>query len=173
MDSVIKSLVVYFILWLVIRATGRRTLGQLTVFDFILFLIIGGAASRALMGQDYSLTHAFLVIATFVVVDVAVSIAGTGRAAPRPCSKRRADRGGRERPCLERPLAPRPHQRGGRARSGAARSRAGAYGRDQICDLRGERPHFHHSETKRRRRRGRQRPARGLAHRNHALPQPG
>jgi uncharacterized membrane protein YcaP (DUF421 family) len=74
MDSVIKSLVVYFVLWLVIRATGRRTLGQLTVFDFILFLIIGGAASRALMGQDYSLTHAFLVIATFVVVDVALSL---------------------------------------------------------------------------------------------------
>jgi uncharacterized membrane protein YcaP (DUF421 family) len=74
MDSVIKSLLVYFVLWLVIRATGRRTLGQLTVFDFILFLIIGGAASRALMGQDYSLTHAFLVIATFVVVDIAVSL---------------------------------------------------------------------------------------------------
>jgi uncharacterized membrane protein YcaP (DUF421 family) len=64
MDSVIKSLVVYFVLWLVIRSTGRRTLGQLTVFDFILFLIIGGAAQRALMAQDYSLTHAFLVIAT-------------------------------------------------------------------------------------------------------------
>jgi uncharacterized membrane protein YcaP (DUF421 family) len=74
MDSVIKSLVVYFVLWLVIRSTGRRTLGQLTVFDFILFLIIGGAASRALMAQDYSLIHAFLVIATFVVVDVAVSL---------------------------------------------------------------------------------------------------
>src|SRR5262249_43335812 len=74
MHSGIKSLVVYSILCLVIRATGRRTLGQLSVFDFILFLIIGGAASRALMGQDYSLTHAFLVIATFVVVDVAVSL---------------------------------------------------------------------------------------------------
>jgi uncharacterized membrane protein YcaP (DUF421 family) len=73
MDSVIKSLVVYFVLWLVIRSSGRRTLAQLTVFDFILFLIIGGAASRALMGQDYSLTHAFLVIATFVVTDIAVS----------------------------------------------------------------------------------------------------
>jgi len=48
----------------VIRSSGRRTLGQLTVFDFILFLIVGGAAQRALMAQDYSLTHAFLVIAT-------------------------------------------------------------------------------------------------------------
>jgi uncharacterized membrane protein YcaP (DUF421 family) len=74
MDSVIKSLVVYFVLWLVIRASGRRTLGQLTVFDFILFLIIGGAAQRALMAQDYSLTHAFLVIATFVITDIAVSL---------------------------------------------------------------------------------------------------
>jgi uncharacterized membrane protein YcaP (DUF421 family) len=73
MDSVIKSLVVYFVLWLVIRSTGRRTLGQLTVFDFILFLIIGGAAQRALMAQDYSLTHAFLVITTFVIIDIAVS----------------------------------------------------------------------------------------------------
>ena len=63
MDSVIKSIIVYFVLWLVIRVSGRRTLGQLTVFDFILFLIIGGAAQRALMAQDYSLTHAFLVIA--------------------------------------------------------------------------------------------------------------
>ena len=43
MDSVIKSVIVYFVLWLVIRMSGRRTLGQLTVFDFILFLIIGGA----------------------------------------------------------------------------------------------------------------------------------
>jgi uncharacterized membrane protein YcaP (DUF421 family) len=74
MDSVIKSIIVYFVLWLVIRVSGRRTLGQLTVFDFILFLIIGGAAQRALMAQDYSLTHAFLVIATFVLIDIAVSL---------------------------------------------------------------------------------------------------
>jgi uncharacterized membrane protein YcaP (DUF421 family) len=74
MDSVIKSAIVFFVLWLVIRASGRRTLGQLTVFDFILFLIIGGVAQRAMTAQDYSLTHAFLIIATFVVIDVVVSL---------------------------------------------------------------------------------------------------
>ena len=73
MESVIKSVVVYLVLWLVIRSSGRRTLGQLTVFDFILFLIIGGLAQRALTAQDYSLTHAFLIIATFVIMDIAVS----------------------------------------------------------------------------------------------------
>jgi len=74
MDSVIKSAIVFLVLWLVIRASGRRTLGQLTVFDFILFLIIGGVGQRALTAQDYSLTHAFLIIATFVVIDVLVSL---------------------------------------------------------------------------------------------------
>jgi uncharacterized membrane protein YcaP (DUF421 family) len=74
MDSVIKSAIVFLVFWLVIRASGRRTLGQLTVFDFILFLIIGGVAQRALTAQDYSLTHAFLIIATFVVIDVVVSL---------------------------------------------------------------------------------------------------
>jgi uncharacterized membrane protein YcaP (DUF421 family) len=73
MDSVIKSLLVYLVLWLVIRSSGRRTLGQLTVFDFILFLMVGGLAQRALTAQDYSLTHAFLIIATFVITDIAVS----------------------------------------------------------------------------------------------------
>jgi uncharacterized membrane protein YcaP (DUF421 family) len=73
MDSVIKAAVVYLLLWLVIRASGRRTLGQLTVFDLILFLIIGGVVARALMGQDYSLTTAFLVIFTFVLIDVLLS----------------------------------------------------------------------------------------------------
>jgi uncharacterized membrane protein YcaP (DUF421 family) len=73
MESVIKSVVVYLVLWLVIRSSGRRTLGQLTVFDFILFLMVGGLAQRALTAQDYSLTHAFLIIATFVIIDIAVS----------------------------------------------------------------------------------------------------
>ena len=74
MESVIKSLVAYLVLWLIIRGSGRRTLGQLTVFDFILFLIIGGVVQRALTAQDYSFTHAFLIVATFVVVDVIVSL---------------------------------------------------------------------------------------------------
>ena len=36
MDSVIKAVIVYFVLWVIIRASGRRTLGQLTVFERLL-----------------------------------------------------------------------------------------------------------------------------------------
>ena len=74
MDSVLKALLVYIVLWLLIRLSGRRTLAELSTFDFILFLIIGGATQRALIGQDYSLTNAFVVIATLIVVDILVGL---------------------------------------------------------------------------------------------------
>jgi uncharacterized membrane protein YcaP (DUF421 family) len=74
MDTVIKATIVYFALWAIIRISGRRTLGEMTAFDFVLFLIIGGATQRALTGQDYSLINAFLLVATFVVIDVLLSL---------------------------------------------------------------------------------------------------
>ena len=74
MDSVIKATVVYFTLWAIIRVSGRRTLGEMTAFDFVLFMIIGGSTQRAITGQDYSLTNALLLVATFVALDVALSI---------------------------------------------------------------------------------------------------
>jgi uncharacterized membrane protein YcaP (DUF421 family) len=74
MDSVVQAAIVYLLLWIVIRLTGRRALGQLSTFEFVLFLIIGGTVQRALLGQDYSLTNAIIVIATLVGLDVAVSL---------------------------------------------------------------------------------------------------
>src|SRR6185312_6836424 len=43
-------------------------------FDFVLFLIIGGATQRALTCEDYSLINALLLVATFVVLDVGLSL---------------------------------------------------------------------------------------------------
>jgi|tagenome__1003787_1003787.scaffolds.fasta_scaffold20915526_2 uncharacterized membrane protein YcaP (DUF421 family) len=74
MDSVLKAVVIYVVLWLLIRISGRRALAELSTFDFILFLVIGGATQRALIGQDYSLTNAFIVITTLIVVDIIVGL---------------------------------------------------------------------------------------------------
>jgi uncharacterized membrane protein YcaP (DUF421 family) len=78
MDSVFKALIVYVVLWLLIRIAGRRTLAQLNTFDLILFLIIGGATQRALIGQDYSLINAFVVICTLIITDILVGYLGLG-----------------------------------------------------------------------------------------------
>jgi uncharacterized membrane protein YcaP (DUF421 family) len=75
MDSVIRATIVFFLLWAILRISGRRTLGEMTAFDFVLFLIIGGATQRALIGQDYSLINAFVVISTLIVLDILVGYA--------------------------------------------------------------------------------------------------
>src|SRR3954454_18282724 len=74
MDSVIKATVVFFVLWAIIRVSGRRTLGEMTAFDFVLFLIIGGSTQGAITGQDYSLTNALLLVSTFIILDIGLSV---------------------------------------------------------------------------------------------------
>jgi uncharacterized membrane protein YcaP (DUF421 family) len=74
MDSVIKGAVVYCALWAILRIAGRRTLGEMTAFDFVLFLVIGGATQRALTGQDYSLTNALILVTTLVTIDIGLSL---------------------------------------------------------------------------------------------------
>lgn len=74
MDSFIRAFVVYFALWAIFRIAGRRTLGEMTAFDFVLLLIIGGSTQRAITGEDYSLTNALILVSTFVAIDVVLSL---------------------------------------------------------------------------------------------------
>lgn len=73
MDSVIRAAVVYLFLFVLFRASGKRSLAQITTFDFILLLIIGEAAESALLGEDASITNAAIVISTLVGIDVSLS----------------------------------------------------------------------------------------------------
>ena len=74
METVIKTILIYVLLLALIRLAGRRTLGKITTFDLILVLIIGGTTQRALLGQDYSVINALLVVVTLIVMDVAFSL---------------------------------------------------------------------------------------------------
>jgi uncharacterized membrane protein YcaP (DUF421 family) len=76
METVVKTAIVYFILWGLLRLSGRRTLAKMTSFDFVVMLIIGGTTQRALLGQDYSVTNALLVVVTLIVIDVSLSLLG-------------------------------------------------------------------------------------------------
>ena len=75
MDSVINAAVIYLLLWIVVRLTGRKTLGELSTFEFLLLLIIGGAVQRTLLGPDFSLTNAAIVVATLVAIHALVTFA--------------------------------------------------------------------------------------------------
>ena len=74
MDAVIRGLVVYLFLLALFRLAGQRTLAQITVFDFVLLLIISEASQQALIGNDNSMTHAALVVMTLVGLNVVLSL---------------------------------------------------------------------------------------------------
>ncbi|WP_173933549.1 YetF domain-containing protein [Chelativorans sp. Marseille-P2723] len=75
MDSVVRGIVVYFFLLIVVRLSGRRTLSQITPFDFVLLLIVAETTQQALLGDDFSLVNAFVLILTLFVTDIALSFA--------------------------------------------------------------------------------------------------
>jgi uncharacterized membrane protein YcaP (DUF421 family) len=66
MDSVLRALAVYVFLLVIFRVAGKRTMAQVTVFDFVLLLIISEATQQAMIGQDFSITNAVLVITTLI-----------------------------------------------------------------------------------------------------------
>jgi uncharacterized membrane protein YcaP (DUF421 family) len=70
MDAVIRALTVYAVLLLVFRLAGRRTLTEMTSFDFVLLLIISEATQNAMIGNDYSITNGMLVVVTLVGLDI-------------------------------------------------------------------------------------------------------
>lgn len=74
MDSIFRALVVYFFLLVVFRIAGKRSLANITTFDFILLLIVSEAIDNALLGQDYSLIHGVLLILTLIGTDILLSL---------------------------------------------------------------------------------------------------
>jgi uncharacterized membrane protein YcaP (DUF421 family) len=73
MDAVLRATVIYVFLLVLIRISGRRSLAQMTPFDLVLLLIVAEATQQGLLGNDFSVTNAFLVITTLVGLDVIIT----------------------------------------------------------------------------------------------------
>lgn len=73
MDSVFRAVAVYLVLLVVTRLSGRRTMAEVTAFDFVLLLIIAETTDQALLGDDFSVTNGLIVIVTLAAVDVGLS----------------------------------------------------------------------------------------------------
>lgn len=74
MESVIRAALVYLFLLLLLRLTGKRTLAQITSFDFVLLLIISEATQQALIGEDNSMTNAAIVVSTLIGLNIVMSL---------------------------------------------------------------------------------------------------
>ena len=74
MESVLRAASIYAFLLLLFRVTGKRSLAQITAFDFVLLLIIGEATQQALLGNDFSIINAFIAIGTLMFLELGLSL---------------------------------------------------------------------------------------------------
>lgn len=71
MEIVFRSLVIFFFLWIVTRAVGRSSLGELSTFQLLLYVTMGDLVQQAITQQDYSVTAGILAVSTFALLTVA------------------------------------------------------------------------------------------------------
>jgi len=72
-EAVIRGCIVYLFVLIIFRISGNRTLAKSTSFDFVLLLIISETIQEALVDDDHSMTHGFLLIVTLVGLSIALS----------------------------------------------------------------------------------------------------
>lgn len=70
---VLRAVVVYVLVMVLIRASGKRAVGQFTPFDLVLLILIGNAVQNGLNGGDNSLTGAALLAGCLIGLNYAVA----------------------------------------------------------------------------------------------------
>ena len=73
MDIAVRSAVIFFFIYLLMRIVGRRELSSLEPFDLILLVVLGDSVQQAVTQDDYSVTGAFIVVSTIALLQVFVS----------------------------------------------------------------------------------------------------
>lgn len=75
MDIVYRAALVFLFLWVITRVVGRSSLGELSTFELLLYIVMGDLIQQAVTQQDYSLFSAVLAVGVFALMTIALSYA--------------------------------------------------------------------------------------------------
>jgi uncharacterized membrane protein YcaP (DUF421 family) len=70
---VLRAAAIYVLVTVLMRVSGKRAVGQFTPFDLILLILIGNAVQNGINGGDNSLTGAFVMAVTLIVLNYVVA----------------------------------------------------------------------------------------------------
>ena len=76
-EFIVRGAVVYLALLLMVRVSGRRTVGQFTPFDLLVVMLLSEAVSNSLSGGDDSLSGGLIIAATLIALNTAVAMLST------------------------------------------------------------------------------------------------
>jgi uncharacterized membrane protein YcaP (DUF421 family) len=70
---VVRTLLIYLVILVGLRLSGKREIGQMTVFDLVVLLLIANAVQNAMVGPDTSLTGGILAAVVLLLVNALVA----------------------------------------------------------------------------------------------------
>src|SRR6478672_12315049 len=70
---VLRACVIYLLVMVLVRVSGKRAVGQFTPFDLIMLILIGNAVQNGINGGDNSLTGAAIMASTLIVLNYGVA----------------------------------------------------------------------------------------------------
>ena len=70
---IVRSLVVYAVLFVGLRLSGKREVGQFTLFDLVMILLVANAVQPAMTGPDTSLGGGLVIIGVLLAGNFAVA----------------------------------------------------------------------------------------------------
>ena len=77
MDPILRAAAAYVFLIVLLRLAGRRTLGELTPFDFVVLLLVGDFMREPLVRDDPSFVRGSILCATLVGLDIVLAAVKT------------------------------------------------------------------------------------------------
>jgi uncharacterized membrane protein YcaP (DUF421 family) len=72
-EIILRTAVVYFVILIGIRLTGKREIGQMKPFDLALLLLLSNAVQNAMTGPDTSVSGGIAAAATLLLLNAAVT----------------------------------------------------------------------------------------------------
>jgi uncharacterized membrane protein YcaP (DUF421 family) len=73
LQIVIRTMAVYLVILGGLRLSGKREIGQMTVFDLVVLLLISNAVQNAMVGPDTSLTGGILAAVVLLVINIIIA----------------------------------------------------------------------------------------------------
>jgi uncharacterized membrane protein YcaP (DUF421 family) len=72
-DIVLRTAVVYLVILIGLRLAGKREIGQMTVFDLVVLLLLANAVQNAMVGPDTSLIGGILAAGVLLILNALVA----------------------------------------------------------------------------------------------------
>lgn len=72
-EIALRTLIIYVVVLVGIRLTGKREVGQMTPFDLVLLLLIANAVQNAMTGPDTSVLGGAVAAATLLLLNAVVT----------------------------------------------------------------------------------------------------